>query len=175
MPIANPRNGFVPQVNDLVKIVGACHPHLLYKIARVVAVKDDGHSIHFCEGLTFTSGELVYTGGDNGGLQFVASEQDIRDRAYALWEKDEIKKSPEQYWNDAVWQLSTDRWNVESGELKVECEGALDEVIYSVVQYATKYNIFLGDEIRLTDPENRSLTVATFPILKKLGLVRNQS
>ncbi len=170
-PIPNPRNGFVPQLNDLVKIVGACHPRMLYKIARVVSVDDTHIGTEFCEGVTFTSGELFYTSGECGGLQFVASEQDIRDRAYALWEKDKVKKSPEQYWNDAVWQLSTDRWNVESGELKVDCEGALDAVIDSVVLYATKRNIFLGDVISITDYENRSLTVATVPVLKKLGLV----
>lgn len=182
-PIANPRNGFVPQINDLVRVVGACHPSMVGKIARVTSIhppepdyvdkygtgRDHVVGTEFSEGPSFTSGELLYTSGEVGGLEFVASEQDIRNLAYALWEKDGGRLSSQEYWEEAVWQLSTDKWNISSGELRLEGEGPLNEVISFAVRYASENNIFLGDTVTISDCVGRNYTVASSSAIQ-LGL-----
>lgn len=184
MIVTNPRNGFVPQLNDLVRVVGACHPRMVGKIVRVISIeppdpnyKDkygvgmDYHALtEFSEGPSYTSGELLYTSGEVGGFEFVASEQDIRNLAYALWEKDGGRLSSQEYWEEAVWQLSTDKWNISSGELRLEGEGPLNEVINFAVRYASENNIFLGDTVTLSDCVGRNYTVATPSAIQQLGL-----
>jgi hypothetical protein len=65
MPIPNPRNNYVPGKEEMVRVIGACHPRMLGKIARVLDVHDNWAEIEYEDD---RHGRVI-TGGELGGLQ----------------------------------------------------------------------------------------------------------
>ena len=58
-PIPNPNNGYVPQLKEIVKIIGGCHAMILNKtvqVVRVIAESPEHELMFFDEEWLFTSG-----------------------------------------------------------------------------------------------------------------------
>lgn len=70
MLIPNPHNGYVPKVGERVRIIGACHPRCLGKVAEVTAVYEhDGEQWYECKLYYALTGEVCYSGGLLGGVE----------------------------------------------------------------------------------------------------------
>lgn len=48
-PVPNPHNGYVPQVDEHVRIVGSCHPHLFDTIGKVIEIYLPEHGKQYAE------------------------------------------------------------------------------------------------------------------------------
>lgn len=68
MPIANPHNGYVPALNEVVRIIGACHPYVLGMLAQVVRVGNDYYESCMLDYID-NPNEVIYSGGELGGLE----------------------------------------------------------------------------------------------------------
>jgi hypothetical protein len=105
----------------------------------------------------------------------VASQQDIRELAYQLWKKDVESNKPEQpsnvYWDEAAFQLTPRTWVIRSGELSLEGEGPLAEVIDAALIHANHNSIYLSESMNVSSDCNRNHVIDTIPNLIRLGLM----
>ena len=97
----------------------------------------------------------------------------IQERAYLLWEQ---AGRPEtdglEFWQRAEAELqSTKKWEIRSGELKVEGEGPLDDVLSLALQHANKHTLALSAQtLAFPDGASQPLEIETIPHLQRLGL-----
>lgn len=101
---------------------------------------------------------------------------EIQNKAYLLWEKDRQENKPERdpasYWAEAELRCLSRSYNVRSGELDVEGEGPLDDVVDGALHHAHNNNIYLSESMTLLDCEGRSYVIDTLSNLVRLGLTQ---
>lgn len=103
-------------------------------------------------------------------------EQKIRERAYKLWDDDQrnnkVELTADDYWKEAERQCMFRPYSIRSGELVVDGEGPLDEVIDGALFHAYNNNICLSESMTLVDCDGRNYVVETLPNLVRLGFTQ---
>ncbi|RDJ34990.1 MAG: hypothetical protein DWQ19_09150 [Crenarchaeota archaeon] len=67
-PIPNPHNNFLPIEDDVVRVIGACHPSMLHTIALVEWANSNDAIIFFVQ-----DGKEMIISGPLGGLEFITN------------------------------------------------------------------------------------------------------
>ncbi len=102
--------------------------------------------------------------------------EQVRELAYQLWKRDveanKLERGADEYWADAEYQLTPRTWFLKSGELKLEGEGPLPEVIDVALRHANHHNVALSESMTITDNcSSCNYVVDTIPNLIRLGLL----
>ena len=98
----------------------------------------------------------------------------IEVEAYLLWEAAGRPQDDGQYfWQQAQDKLTNNKWVVISGELSIEGEGTVNDVVATALAYANKNNILLANVVTVAGPDYLLTIRDTLSELKRCGLWGN--